>query len=312
MNEVIKWRNDNRNRKRLLIIGFASGFSPASDELLSKPIEQDPEALIWETRLIIATPVIETGKTITTLYQCIDMGLYTSSIANPLVYDINNTISFLKQIPVNINQSIQRLGRVGRECPGRFLHFFTKDVMSRLQLNDTAETINNSYLSNVLITHFKQFKINTYFDVINENGYLYPISVDTYIRTMNDMINAGIFDSYGNYLNLKTCGELIDIWLVYASYLYYILKYPLYVSLILAAVNRKSIPQIFSVYNFDMKNLKYDINSILKSKDDQTVIEGIQLARNTFTSIKYINKNSLIKYIKDKQFGNAVYRIDKE
>ena len=42
------------------------------------------DSLYNEIRIVAATPVIETGKTIVTLYLCIDMGLNTTSVYNPL------------------------------------------------------------------------------------------------------------------------------------------------------------------------------------------------------------------------------------
>ena len=314
MSEVTKWRLENKGKERILIIGFARDFSPASDELLSRPMEIDIDSLYHESRIVVATPVIETGKTIVTLYICVDMGLQTTTVYNPLIHDFNEQLQALKQIPANVNQTIQRMGRVGREAPGKYLHFYSKDIMSHFQLSDTADTINNACLSNLLLTHFKSFPIYSVFDVTNENYYLYPTTIDIIIRSMHDLIYAGFFTIYGELVNLKTSYKYIDSWILYAEYLYYIRGYSLFESLMLSAINRKSLPSLFTIRDLDPSKLRWQLNSILTDDQPDEIIEGIQLARNTFTLIKYSQQNlreqrsppSLV-YIKGRTFGNIIY-----
>ena len=301
--EVVRWRIKNKNKRRVLIVGFASGFSQASDEILSKPFEPDVDVLLNELKIIISTPAIETGKTISTLYFCVDMGLNTTMIANPLVFDFNETFKNIKQIPINMNQCIQRMGRIGREAPGSFLHFYTREIMQRFKPNDVAETINSSCLSNMLMSHIKQYNKYTQFDVVNENNYLYPATVDNITRSMHDMIHAGIMTVRGEYVNIKTEGKDEEIWIMYAAYLYYILKYSLFESLMLAACNRKTIPQMFNVQTLDVKKLKYSLDSIKNCRsNDQNIIEGILLGRNYFTLIKYGHKKQFLRYLKNREY----------
>ena len=310
---VLQWRNQNRNKPRLLLVGFARDFSHAGDEILSKPIDPDPEVLQNETKIVVATPVIETGKTITTLYICIDTGLNTSTVSNPLIFDFNNPIKFIKQIPANMNQTIQRMGRVGREAPGIYLHFYSKEVLSKFQLTDTPDTINNSCLSGILMTHFARFDIFNTFDVMNENHYLFPTSIDIMIRTMHDLIKSGMISIYGEIVDLRTNGEYVEIWILYAMYLYYILKYPLYISLIIAAVNRKTLPQVYNIIDLDPNKLKYKLNDILRCTDEHSILEGIAMGRNKFTYIKYSSKNRLpLVYLKDRAFGDKVYEFERK
>lgn len=314
MEEVTEWRNKHRGEERVLVVGFARDFSSAADVLLSKPIETDPDALIYETRIVIATSVIETGKTITTLYQCIDMGLDTTSICNPLSFDFNNVMQYLKQIPANVNKVIQRLGRVGREAPGRFLHFYSKEIMDQFQLADTPDTINNSCLSNQLLSHYRQFPLYKEFNVFNENNYLYPTTVDIILRSINDMITAGFFTVNGEFVNLKSKGKPPEAWVLYAGYLYYILKYSLFEALMLSAVNRKALPSILTVRIVKPESLKYSLDEIARGNQEQSILEGIKLARNTFTKIKYgLNKDeSLLAFLKDRQYGDVIYGQKKD
>lgn len=313
MTAVTNWRDENRNKERVLIVGFARDYSSASDEILSRPIDIDNESLKNECKIFVATPVIETGKTISTLHLCIDIGLLTTSVYNPLVHDYNDALGSLKQIPANMNQTIQRMGRVGRESPGKYLHFYSQEIMSHFQLADTADTINNSCLSNLLLNHYKSHALYTKFDVMNENHYLYPTTIDILIRSMHDLIQAGFFTIHGALVNLKTSYNHIDSWILYAEYLYYIKHMSLFESLLLAAINRKSLPSIFTIHDIDVKSLRFSLNNALKGGIDDKVIEGIRLARNTFTLIKYshVRTNDTkappsLVYIKNREFSTQI------
>lgn len=301
MKEVTAWRNRNKGKQRVLFIGFGRGFSTASDELLAKPMETDIDSLYNEIRIVAATPVIETGKTIVTLYLCIDMGLNTTSVYNPLTYDVNKSIQYLKQIPANVNQTIQRMGRVGREAPGNYLHFYSKDIMNHFQLSDTAETINSACLSSLLLTHLKGFPLYSSFDMMNENHYLYPTTIDILIKSTNDLINSGYLTIYGQLVNLKTSFKYAEGWILYARYLYYILRYPLWDALLLASINRKSLPPVFTVSDVDPNTLRYQLDAVLKMEPNDEIIEGIQKARNTLTMIIY-GKDTSFSYIEERLY----------
>lgn len=302
MKMVSEWRERNKGKKRVLYIGFARGYSTAADELLSKPMETDLDSLHNEIRIVAATPIIETGKTITTLYLCIDMGLATTSIYNPLSYNVNNGLHYLKQIPTNMNQAIQRLGRVGREAPGICLHFYSKDVMSKFQLSDTAETINAACLSALVLNHLKNFPIHTRFDLMNENHYLYPTTTDILIKTAQDLITAGYLTIHGQLVNLRTSFKYGESWILYARYLYYVLGYPLWDSLLIASINKKSLPGMFSVSAIDPTSLRYQLNDVVKmTVPNEDIIDGIQKARNVLTSIMY-GKDETFSYIESRVF----------
>lgn len=308
MKEVEDWRMRNRGRKRVLFIGFARGYSQASDELLSKPMENDIDALKNEIRIIAATPVIETGKTITTLYLCIDMGLTTTTVYNPLSFDANELVRYLKQIPINSNQMIQRLGRVGREAPGNYLHFYSKDIMNKFRTADVAETINTSCLSAMLSTHLKGFPLFTTFDLMNENPYLYPTTTDILIKTATDLINTGYLTIYGQLVNLKISFKYAESWILYARYLYYNLDYPLWDALLIAGINRKSLHSFFTVSNIDPKSLRYQLKDVVKIAPNDEIIEGIQLAKNLLVSIMY-GKDDTFTFIESRIYGE-IYKAE--
>ena len=142
-NEVCEWRNKNRGKERVLFVGYGRNYSQASDKLLETAMEQDQEARENEVKIICSTSVIETGKTISTLYLCVNMGIETMSLYNPLSYQPGYQITYLKQVPINKNQAIQRKGRVGREAPGVFVHFYSQVAYDKFRTNDIAETVNN-------------------------------------------------------------------------------------------------------------------------------------------------------------------------
>lgn len=99
LSEINSWRNDNKGQKSILIIGYARGWSLASEYLLSHQIKPDPDALMNETSIILSTPIIETGKTIKTLYKAIDMRVQNTQIYNTLAYELglDMSIKLIKQ-----------------------------------------------------------------------------------------------------------------------------------------------------------------------------------------------------------------------
>lgn len=287
IDNVTEWRRKNNKKQRILIIGFARNYSPASDEILSNPIDVKHEYIKYETKIIISTPIVDTGKTISTLKLCIDTGIQTQTVYNPLAFKFSESKEYLKQIPINIKQCIQREGRVGREAPGTFVHFYSESIMNKFNLYDTPDTINNVCLSNLLIDTFKSKNVGVNYDLINENDYLYPITVDILIRSIHDLIYSGYFSVDGKFIKNNN----MDIWLSYANYIYSVLGYSLFDSLMLAAINRKYLMSMYSIREFSVKDLRY--NNLKNLKPTSDVIDGIKLARNTLTAIMYSNKKIL-------------------
>jgi len=247
MSEVLKWRNENRNKKRALILGFARNFSTAADYLMSFSIDPDPESRLNEVKIILSTSIIEAGKTLSNLGLCIDLGIQTASIYNPLKFNINEKMYTLKQVPINLNQMVQRLGRIGRESPGIFVHFYSKTVVDKLLLNDYPDTINNPCLSNLILSYMKGVEKGKSIDIINENDFLYQTSVDILINSGRDLLNAGYLTKFGELVQLKNTYEFSDNWISYVMHLHLILGFSLWESLVLVCVNRKKLPPYFSI-----------------------------------------------------------------
>jgi HrpA-like RNA helicase len=115
------------------------------------------EYVIPTRRIIISTPVAETGVTIDTLKYCIDTGLVTSVEFNP---DYGTQLILKK--PVTKGMAMQRRGRVGRKSPGVWYACYTKECFDKLQDDQFAEILSTDItltLLNIIIketeTHLK-------------------------------------------------------------------------------------------------------------------------------------------------------------
>lgn len=298
--EVARWREGMKGKRRILYIPFASGYSPAGDALLESPLERDVDSLFNEIRIICATTTIDAGKTITTLRLAIDMGLVTGVIAQPLSQSIKLKLPYLRQIAANVNQTIQRVGRVGREAPGIFLHFYTRDVYKEFRQTEVPETVNTYSVSAMMMSHLKQKKVGQLFDLINENPWPYPTSVDTLLRTANDLICSGFLTPYGQLTELRVSMRYIDPWKLYARTLS-AKGWSLFDSLMIAGINMRELPDVLcceSIAVEELTNRPKDWLDRLTTTDEERywkvlmdvpigVLDGIMQARNTMTEIMY-------------------------
>lgn len=96
-------------------------------------------------RVIIATPIAETGVTIETLKYCIDTGYVTSVQFNP-DYGVDTVI----KKDVTRGMAIQRRGRVGRKAPGFWYPCFTEKTFNTLQEDQFAEILTKDVSSTLL------------------------------------------------------------------------------------------------------------------------------------------------------------------
>lgn len=299
---VVNWRNNNRNRNRILIISFARDFSPAADIIMSTAKESDIEAIKFEKKIIISTPIIETGKTISSLTLCIDMGLQTTNIYNPLVY-IPNQMENIKQIPANKSQITQRLGRVGREQAGTFIHFYTIGAYEKFMNNSMPATINSYCLSFLLLDNIQLMEKWVVNDLMNQNKYLYKISTDILLRSINDLIDAGYYSIFGEIVEYKYSYKNSSKWLLYAQYLFYELNYSLFESLIIVFANEYSLPDILYPKDFNPENLQIKLQDIKERKNiNDNIINAIVKARNYITEIKYSKNNNTFPNIQNRLF----------
>lgn len=285
MNTVEAWRAKFRNRKRVMYVGFGRNYSPAGDSILAYSLEPNPEVRENEIKIIGSTSVIETGKTISTLHLCINMGLETTTLYNPLSFEFKHMLEYLKQIPCSKDQVTQRMGRVGRECPGEFVHFYSEQAYELFQQSKTAETVNSACLSAfVLNDMFVNYKCGKYVDTFNMNGYYWPTSTDILIKSTTDLVNAGFLTGLGQFCMLRTKSS--QNWVMYAKWLFYIKGWSLWDALLLGAANRKSLPPSFVVEGIEPRNLKYQ-NLNFETSDEMSEI--VKLARNFMTEVVYGN-----------------------
>ena len=279
MQDVTKWRDLNRKRKRFLIIPYARDYSVTADKLLEYATEPDPEAREYELKIVISTPVLETGKTFSNLALCVDYGLQTTAIYNPLMFK-GSKLDCIKQIPANKRQVIQRRGRVGRERPGEFVYFYTEDTYNALPENEFPATINNYVMTEVLMKVINaQFARHAVFDAMNINDFLYDISYDIMLRSIHDMIRFGLYSVHGELLNNN-----IDKSTAYIEYYYYVKGHTLFDSICFTKIMIYDLPDELSMV-YSAPPLILDFTKIPKAR----LVEGILTARNVITKLLYGN-----------------------
>lgn len=300
-----KWRNDNKGKKRYLIMGYSSGYSNLSNELLKFPIDPSYDAQMNETKIILSTPAIETGKTISQLYICIDTGLQFQQLYVPLTYNPSNFYGQLA--PISKDSITQRMGRVGRESPGISIGFYTQNAYDKLQSEPTPDNLNSVSLAHIYVDNFniimddkkKNFKIknkyvNSRIDLIHENNYIVPNAVDILIKTGQDLMTCFYITPIGNLFEFNNDNGHCSAWLIYAKYLYYVIGKTLFESVFVARLNRKFLPVIITPSNFKPT---YDFNILDKynTLDDtlkNEIIEAIKEARMAINTLKYDPRSS--------------------
>ena len=111
-------------------------------------------------KLFLATPVAETGLTLTDLTHVIDTGMYLAVEYNP-VYDY--TILMIK--PVTEASAIQRIGRVGRMCDGTAYLLYTRPAYDAL-VKHTAPNIVTASFAETLLSMLMLDVASTFWDNI--------------------------------------------------------------------------------------------------------------------------------------------------
>jgi HrpA-like RNA helicase len=102
-------------------------------------------------RIIIATPIAETGVTIETLKYCIDTGFLTEVVFNP---DFDTKTLIIKN--VTRGMAIQRKGRVGRKSDGFWYPCYTEDAFNALEIDQFASILNSDVTSELLGIFIKE------------------------------------------------------------------------------------------------------------------------------------------------------------
>lgn len=275
--QLKKWRKKNKQH-RVLVMGYSAEYSLLSMKMLETPYESDEDVLENELKIIISTGVIETGKTIQTLYACIDAGFDNKTIHCPLMFD--PYAKWLIKAPANQNQIIQRKGRVGRMSPGVFIAMYSKDAYSHRNLNDYPDTVNSGCLSSLLYSsHLFFINRETRVEISTFNSYLYPITADLLIRSAQDLFIGGIIGSYAQWLRIDVPK---DRWVAYAIYAYYVMKYPLFRAVMTASLNRYKLPDTFEMKTKDF-SFPISIEQAIESRyihAPEFIVDGRKLFRD--------------------------------
>ena len=297
--QFYSWRQQNRNKLRFVILYYASGYSSLSEELLKYPIDPDFDANMNEIKIILSTPAIETGKTISTLYVVIDTGLQFAQIFKPLTFKQNEFYGHL--LPISKNAAIQRNGRVGREAEGLAFAYYTKTAFDKMDLNQLPENINLISVAGIYIDNFKIYSkyftgdyVKDRLDLIYTNDYIVPNSIDTLIKTGQDLINILYLTINGDYTNFNNFKLKVDNWLIYAKYLYYFKGFSLFNSLYIARLNRKYLTTYLTPNDFNYKYGLDTIKNYQKQSEElkKEILEAITEAKRLTNIHKYFKNYS--------------------
>lgn len=204
--KVPEWRERNKNKLRVLVIPYISGLSCFAHELLKTNIDPNPEAQLNEIKIFISTPVLEAGKTIDTLYQVIDNGLKNEARYNPLTYNNEPTYELIKRVPADKSGIEQRVGRVGRKAPGIVIRLYSKETYAKIPDRNVSDNINTVVYSDKLFAETYEPEENI--DLFQKNQLIELNSVDSMIRTGQDLINIGMMTTFGDYLDKTLVDEL--------------------------------------------------------------------------------------------------------
>ena len=287
MKEIMHWRTQNKNVKRVLIIGFATDYSDASNLILSNSEDSDEEALKNEIKMIVATTALETGKTLYHVKYVFDMGLQTKPIIIPLAYD-PNAQTIYNQLPENKNQMVQRSGRVGRVASGKSYHFYTKEVVEMFEPTTIPQTVDSYCLSDLFIHLLATKEKWQMRDIINENDFIYPASVDNTITSVKDLIYSGYLTPYGELTTLWHSRTDITKQRVFSKYMYEVLGYKLFDVMLFVISNVKKLPSIFDVSSFKIPASLIDNKAYMNNTNPtHQMIEQIRRTRGEITLVQY-------------------------
>jgi len=102
-------------------------------------------------KVIVSTPVAETGVTLETLKYCIDTGFRIAPEYNPIV-----NAPIVKHSAVTQSMSDQRIGRVGRKAPGVAYPCYTQDTYNQMLKDDFSQFVKDDISSVLLLIIVKE------------------------------------------------------------------------------------------------------------------------------------------------------------
>ena len=122
---------------------------------------------------------------------------------------------------------------------------YSDENLKFLEAADYPQTINNSCLSNLLYDVYLSKLPQGVYDIAKFNDFLFPLPIDMQIVSFNDLFLSGILGSAGEYIP-KDRGE-DSMWIEYAKFAYYQLKWSLFKSIMTAAINKFKLPRTFQL-----------------------------------------------------------------
>ena len=289
--QVKKWRQENKNKFRVLILPYGSTCKGFASQLLSTAYDPDPDSQQFEIKIYISTDAIETGKTVNTWYQVYDTGLRLSKIINPLLYNPNQK-QMLTRHPITQSASIQRCGRVGRKCPGISVRVFTKETYAKMITDNLPENMNLVSIAQLNLECRNSDSKTA--DLIKNNDYIQPNSFDTNLITGRDLVCSGYTTPWGEYIDdVREYKEPAAPWILKAEELYYLNNTDLFDILVMCRNSRQNISDLLSSSYFEKKNIL--LNDNVNDVDNNTIM-SIYEARQEYVKF-LIGKSKIFKNI---------------
>ena len=150
-------------KKKLKIVSLSSELFSSKDEqyqdiykpMSSLRVEIEGKLYTPERRVIVSTPVAETGLTIGTLRYVIDTGYENNNIFNP-IYNFSGLIV----MPSSQASTIQRRGRVGRVYEGTWYPMFTEETYNKMVVDKLPDITTSNITELILSLIIKNKNIN--------------------------------------------------------------------------------------------------------------------------------------------------------
>lgn len=132
-------------------------------------------------KVIISTPVAETGVTLETLKYCIDTGYAIMPEFNPVV-----GADLVKHANVTQGMAMQRRGRVGRKAPGVWYPAYTRETFDMMRKDDFSKMLKEDISETLLVL------------IIQETGTIFDSSSQEKIRA-GEAIQRHIYSDKSYY-----------------------------------------------------------------------------------------------------------------
>lgn len=251
-------------------------------------------------RIIVSTPVAETGVTIETLKYCIDTGVVTAVDFNP---DFGARTLLKKNVTQGM--AMQRRGRVGRKSPGQWFPCYTEDTYKALPIDQFAEILTSDITNTLLSIFIKE----TESQVIEEIANLQDL-------TKQDMDAKELFMT--NYLTNQSLYKLTSLKSLNVSTIDF-LETPSATSLVysveklhgLGFIDNKYNPTLLGLYANSMRKISMENCRMLLAGyahganmlDLITIVAFIETQRMNFmNTYKYKPINAYKKKLSDKEY----------